>query len=92
MAQDIPVAKYGVKRIPSTPDTFSIGAFARAAGINIETIRFYQRKGCCWNPHARWVASRRYGGAEVAQAALLQQGGARGGSVSCPLIAALHAC
>jgi DNA-binding transcriptional MerR regulator len=25
----------------------TIGVFAKAAGVNVETIRFYQRKGCC---------------------------------------------
>ena len=27
-------------------ESFTIGAFAEAAGVNVETIRFYQRKGC----------------------------------------------
>jgi MerR family mercuric resistance operon transcriptional regulator len=26
-------------------ENLTIGAFARAAGVNVETIRFYQRKG-----------------------------------------------
>ena len=135
--------------MPSTRDTFSIGAFARAAGVNVETIRFYQRKRLLPEPPRPPGGIRRYGKAEVARvkfvksaqrlgfsldqvaqllrledgahcseaaelaalrladvrarladlmrmeaalAALLQQCGVRGGSVSCPLIAALHAC
>ena len=135
--------------MPSTPATFSIGVFARAAGVNVETIRFYQRKGLLRKPPRPPGGIRRYGKAEVARvkfvksaqrlgfsldevaqllrledgarcseaadlaalrladvrsrladlvqmeaalAALVGQCGTRGGSVSCPLIAALHAC
>ena len=27
-------------------ENLTIGVFARTAGVNVETIRFYQRKGC----------------------------------------------
>ncbi len=30
-------------------ENLTIGAFAKMAGVNVETIRFYQRKGCCLN-------------------------------------------
>jgi MerR family mercuric resistance operon transcriptional regulator len=31
-------------------ENLTIGAFARAAGVNVETIRFYQRKGLLPEP------------------------------------------
>ena len=135
--------------MPATPDMFAIGAFARAAGVNVETIRFYQRRRLLPEPPRPPGGIRRYGNAEVARvkfvksaqrlgfsldevaqllrledgthcseaaglaalrladvrarladltrmeaalAALVKQCGTRGSSVSCPLIASLHAC
>ena len=135
--------------MPSTRDTFSIGAFAKAAGVNVETIRFYQRKRLLTEPARPPGGIRRYGNAEVARvkfvksaqrlgfsldevaqllrledgthcteaatlaalrltdvrnrladltrmetalAVLVEQCGVRQRSVSCPLIASLHAC
>src|SRR5574337_1154962 len=51
----------------STQDTFSIGAFAKAAGVNVETIRFYQRKRLLAEPARPPGGIRRYGNAEVAR-------------------------
>ena len=51
----------------STQDAFSIGAFAKAAGINVETIRFYQRKRLLAEPARPPGGIRRYGNAEVAR-------------------------
>ena len=48
-------------------DNLSIGAFAQAAGVNVETIRFYQRKGLLPQPDRRYGSIRRYGGADVAR-------------------------
>ena len=53
--------------MPSTPDTFAIGAFARAAGVNVETIRFYQRRRLLPEPPRPPGGIRRYGNAEVAR-------------------------
>lgn len=135
--------------MPYTQDTFSIGAFAKAAGVNVETIRFYQRKRLLAEPVRPPGGIRRYGNAEVARvkfvksaqrlgfsldevaqllrledgthcteaatlaalrltdvrnrladlarmetalAVLVEQCGVRQRSVSCPLIASLHAC
>lgn len=135
--------------MPSTQETFSIGAFAKAAGVNVETIRFYQRKRLLAEPARPPGGIRRYGNAEVARvkfvksaqrlgfsldevaqllrledgthcteaatlaalrltdvrnrladltrmetalAVLVEQCGVRQRSVSCPLIASLHAC
>jgi MerR family mercuric resistance operon transcriptional regulator len=46
----------------NTVESLTIGAFAKAAGVNVETIRFYQRKGCCPNrtsPTAAFAATAR---------------------------------
>ena len=51
----------------SRQDTFSIGAFAKAAGVNVETIRFYQRKRLLMEPARPPGGIRRYGNAEVAR-------------------------
>ena len=53
--------------MPSSQDTFSIGAFAKAAGVNVETIRFYQRKRLLTEPARPPGGIRRYGNAEVAR-------------------------
>ena len=45
----------------------SIGALAKAAGVNVETIRFYQRKGLLVEPRRRYGEIRRYGAGEVAR-------------------------
>ena len=43
----------------------TIGSFAKAAGVNIETIRFYQRKGLLPEPDKPYGSIRRYGAADV---------------------------
>lgn len=45
----------------------SIGAFADVAGVNVETIRFYQRKGLLPEPDKPYRSIRRYGGPHVAR-------------------------
>jgi len=45
----------------------TIGAFAKAAGVNVETIRFYQRKGLLPEPESPFGGVRRYGAADVAR-------------------------
>ena len=47
--------------------TFTIGALADAAGVNVETVRFYQRKGLIPEPHRPPGGIRRYGEAELAR-------------------------
>lgn len=44
-----------------------IGAFAAAAGVNVETIRFYQRKGLLPEPRRAYGSIRRYGASDVAR-------------------------
>jgi len=43
----------------------TIGAFAQAAGVNVETIRFYQRKGLLPEPDRPVGSIRRYGATDV---------------------------
>lgn len=45
----------------------TIGAVAKAAGVNVETIRFYQRKGLLAEPDKPHGGIRRYGPADVAR-------------------------
>ncbi|MGY2491347.1 Hg(II)-responsive transcriptional regulator [Cupriavidus sp. CP313] len=46
-------------------ENLTIGAFAKAAGVNVETIRFYQRKGLLLEPERPYGSIRRYGAADV---------------------------
>ena len=48
-------------------DTLTIGAVAAAAGVNVETIRFYQRKGLMPEPEKPYGSIRRYGAADLAR-------------------------
>ena len=43
----------------------TIGGVARAAGVNVETIRFYQRKGLLPSPDRPTRGIHRYGQAEI---------------------------
>ncbi len=47
--------------------TLTIGAVAAAAGVGVETIRFYQRKGLLNEPERPPGGIRRYGDREVAR-------------------------
>lgn len=47
--------------------TFTISSLAQAAGVNVETIRFYQRRGLLAEPVKPLGGIRRYGEAEVAR-------------------------
>lgn len=46
-------------------ENLTIGVFAKAAGVNVETIRFYQRKGLLLEPDKPYGSIRRYGEANV---------------------------
>lgn len=48
-------------------ENLRIGSFARAAEVNVETIRFYQRKGLLVKPDRSYGSIRRYGKADVAR-------------------------
>lgn len=49
------------------PETLTIGALAETAGVNVETIRFYQRKGLMREPDRPLGGIRRYGEADLAR-------------------------
>ncbi|WP_298219565.1 Hg(II)-responsive transcriptional regulator [Halothiobacillus sp.] len=48
-------------------ENLTIGALAKSAGVNVETIRFYQRKGMLPEPDKPYGSIRRYGEADVAR-------------------------
>jgi MerR family transcriptional regulator, mercuric resistance operon regulatory protein len=45
----------------------TVGALARVAGVHVETIRFYQRKGLLREPDKPYGSIRRYGTSDVAR-------------------------
>lgn len=49
------------------PRHLTVGAFAAAAGVNVETVRFYQRKGLLPKPKRSYGAIRRYGDPDLAR-------------------------
>ena len=51
----------------NAPLSLSIGAVADAAGVNVETIRFYQRKGLLDTPERHHGKMRRYRPSDVAR-------------------------
>src|SRR5574338_750134 len=51
----------------NTMENLTIGAFAKAAGVNVETIRFYQQKGLLPMPKRTYGSIRRYGSTDVAR-------------------------
>lgn len=48
-------------------EALTIGAFAQAAGVHVETVRFYQRRCLLAEPHKPYGGIRRYGPADVAR-------------------------
>jgi MerR family mercuric resistance operon transcriptional regulator len=48
-------------------DTLTIGALAAAAGVNVETIRLYQRRGLLGEPERPHRGVRRYGADDAAR-------------------------
>jgi MerR family mercuric resistance operon transcriptional regulator len=49
------------------PESLTIGVLADAAGVNVETIRFYQRKGLMQEPDRPLGGIRRYGDSDLAR-------------------------
>ncbi|KPF70232.1 MerR family transcriptional regulator [beta proteobacterium AAP99] len=49
------------------PENLTIGVLADAAGVNVETIRFYQRKGLMNEPDRPLGGIRRYADADLAR-------------------------
>ncbi len=48
-------------------ENLTIGSVAGSAGVNVETIRFYQRKGLMPEPDRPYGSIRRYGSTDVAR-------------------------
>lgn len=48
-------------------ENFTIGVLADTAGVNVETIRFYQRKGLLTEPERPYGSIRRYIEADLAR-------------------------
>ncbi|BFN28254.1 mercuric resistance operon regulatory protein [Pseudomonas sp. SCT] len=48
-------------------DNLTIGVFAKAAGVNVETIRYYQRRGLLPQPEKLYGSIRRYGDSDIAR-------------------------
>ena len=48
-------------------EQLTIGIFAKRAGVNVETIRFYQRKGLLLEPKKPYGGIRRYSHADIAR-------------------------
>ena len=57
----------------NNPDNLTIGVFAQAAAVNVETIRFYQRKGLLAEPDKPYGGIRRYGAADVARVRFIKR-------------------
>lgn len=53
--------------MPEISDTLTIGALAQAAKVNVETVRFYQRKGLLREPGKPQGGIRRYGSSDLAR-------------------------
>ncbi len=49
------------------PTGLTIGAVAKAAGVNVETVRFYQRRALLPEPDRPYGSIRRYGVKDVAR-------------------------
>jgi len=58
--------------VKPTSNDLTIGMLARAAGVNVETIRFYQRKGLLPEPDRPYGSIRRYGAKAVARVAFIK--------------------
>lgn len=46
-------------------ETITIGGLAKAAGVGVETIRYYQRRGLLPEPARPYGGIRRYGAADI---------------------------
>ena len=49
------------------PDHLTIGALAQEAGVGVETIRYYQRRGLLIEPKRPYGSVRRYGPSDTAR-------------------------
>lgn len=54
-------------------ESFSIGAAARASGVHVETIRYYERRGILPRPQRSAAGQRRYDMQDVARLRLIRR-------------------
>jgi MerR family mercuric resistance operon transcriptional regulator len=57
---------------PESDTGMTIGGLAQAAGVNVETIRFYQRKGLMPEPDRPMGRIRRYGRTDQSRLSFIQ--------------------
>lgn len=55
------------------PKPMTIGRLAKAAGVNVETVRYYQRRGLIREPHRPPGGQRHYGPAVLDQLHFIRQ-------------------
>jgi MerR family mercuric resistance operon transcriptional regulator len=63
---------YGGKSM--TPKSFTIGTLAKKAGVNVETIRFYQRRGLLVEPVKPFKGIRQYTERDLQRVRFIKQG------------------
>lgn len=54
-------------------ETFSTGALARAAGVHLETVRFYEKRGLLAAPERNGAGYRQYPAEAVAQVRFIRR-------------------
>jgi MerR family transcriptional regulator, mercuric resistance operon regulatory protein len=59
-------------------ETYSIGAFAEACGVGVETVRYYERRRLLAQPPRRHGSIRRYGAAELGRLRFIRRAQAAG--------------
>lgn len=64
-----------------TPESFTIGMLAKRAGVNVETIRFYQRRGLLAEPDRPLRGVRRYTDRDAQRVRFIKQGQKQGFSL-----------
>ncbi len=72
-----PVPRYGVKGRHMNPG-LTIGRLADEAGVNVETIRYYQRRGLMAEPQKPAAGHRRYSAAAVKRVRFIKRAQALG--------------
>ena len=60
------------------PQPMTIGMLARAAGVNVETVRYYQRRGLIATPPKALGGQRRYAETALKQITFIRRGQALG--------------
>jgi MerR family mercuric resistance operon transcriptional regulator len=64
------------------PVPFTIGRLARSAGVNVETVRYYQRRGLLAQPQRGAGSIRRYSEADADRLRFVRQAQAMGFSLA----------